>query len=105
MDVSINEAARHLGVSEDTVRRRIRAGNLLARKEPRPQGFTWVVELEDRQEDASRATHSSTVDRFVIEMLQEQVREKDKQISELHHLLAARSLPEAQQRPWWGFWR
>jgi len=43
--VSISEAARLLGVSVDTVKRRIAADQLRARREVRPQGFRWIVEL------------------------------------------------------------
>ena len=53
--VTIQEAAQHLGVSQDTVRRRIRKEELQARQTPTPQGFRWVVELEDLEEDAPAA--------------------------------------------------
>ena len=53
--VTIQEAAQHLGVSQDTVRRRIRKKELQARQAPTPQGFRWVVELEDLEEDAQAA--------------------------------------------------
>lgn len=43
--VSLSEAAQILGVSVDTVKRRIVAGQFQARREQRPQGFRWVVEL------------------------------------------------------------
>ena len=53
--VTIQEAAQRLGVSQDTVRRRIRKEELQARQTPTPQGFRWVVELEDLEEDAQAA--------------------------------------------------
>ena len=53
--VTIQEAAQHLGVSQDTVRRRIRKEELQARQTPTPQGFRWVVELEDLEDDAPAA--------------------------------------------------
>jgi excisionase family DNA binding protein len=43
--VSVAEAARHLGVSVATVRRRIRAGELEAETVLRPQGSAFVVRL------------------------------------------------------------
>ena len=46
-NVSIDEAARLLGVSQDTVRRRIRNGELEAHQVARPQGYTWRVEFPD----------------------------------------------------------
>jgi len=43
--VSIKEAAERLGISADTVRRRLKRGELAGRHEPTAQGFTWAVEL------------------------------------------------------------
>ena len=43
--VTIQEAARQLSVSADTVRRRIRKGALKAFQDQRPQGYQWLVEL------------------------------------------------------------
>ena len=45
--VPVREAAARLGVSTDTVRRRMRSGGLAATKRPTPQGFVWLVELPD----------------------------------------------------------
>lgn len=44
--VSIDEAAKRLGISAHAVRRRIRAGTVYAVKEERPQGFAWLVGFE-----------------------------------------------------------
>ena len=44
--VPIREAAMMLGVSPDTIKRRIKGGEIPARKEPRPQGYVWLVQLE-----------------------------------------------------------
>ena len=44
--VPIREAAKVLGVSEITVRRRIKANELLALKHKTPQGSRWLVVLE-----------------------------------------------------------
>ena len=122
--VTIQEAAQHLGVSQDTVRRRIRKEELQARQTPTPQGFRWVVELEDLEEDAQAAhtpPHMPGIggaqvkddtndandanDGALVEILREQLQEKDRQISELHRLLAQTALNAAPGRPWWQFWR
>lgn len=50
--LSTLEAARRLGISVATVRRRIAVGELTAEQEVRPQGKRWVVLLDDRS-DAS----------------------------------------------------
>ena len=48
MDVSIKEAAERLGVSVDTVRRRLKAGELEGRREPHGKsGYRWLVQLPD----------------------------------------------------------
>lgn len=43
--VPIREAALRLAVSPDTVRRRMKAGELAGEKRPTPQGGMWFVEL------------------------------------------------------------
>ena len=45
--LSVQEAAGALGVSPDTVRRRIRNGALAARQRPTPQGYQWQVDVPD----------------------------------------------------------
>ncbi len=125
--VTVSEASRQLGVNTDTVRRRIRRGELGGRQEPRPQGFAWMVELPDLDspcEDTvttplgapseSLGTPSSHPDNAftdLVEVLREQLQEKDRQIeakdrqlSELHVLLqqGQAALPPARDgRPWW----
>jgi hypothetical protein len=39
------EAARRLQLSLDTIERRLRRGELKGHKEPRPGGFTWLIEV------------------------------------------------------------
>jgi len=43
--VPIRDAAARLGVSPDTIRRRIKAGDLTGERVPTPQGHRWVVAL------------------------------------------------------------
>ena len=94
--VTIQEAAQHLGVSQDTVRRRIRKEELQARQTPTPQGFRWVVELEDLEEDALRSQ---------LQFQGEELVARRREVQELHVLLQQKALPEAVGRPWWAFWR
>ena len=54
------EAARSLGVSVDTIKRRLRRGELQGRKEPRPQGFTWLIEVERLRNGTSASTQART---------------------------------------------
>jgi hypothetical protein len=46
-EVTVLEAARCLGISPDTVRRRISTGELKARKEVNGKNFTWWVEVAE----------------------------------------------------------
>ena len=45
--VTIAEAAQILGVGEQTIRRRIKRGELVAERIARPQGHAWRVRLDD----------------------------------------------------------
>jgi len=51
--VPIKDAAAAFGVSEITVRRRIKANELLAIKHATPQGYRWLVVIEDAIEVAT----------------------------------------------------
>jgi hypothetical protein len=129
-EVSVFEAAQCLGISPDTVRRRIGTGALKARKATNGQNFTWRVELPDdlvasclrsqeeahhtqehRQEGPVQALLDSQA--ALISSLQAQVQAhlqqleaKDEQIRQLHVLLReARELPaHRESRPWWKRW-
>jgi len=48
--LSIKDAADHLGISQTTVRRRVKEGTLLARQQPTSQGFEWRIYLNERTE-------------------------------------------------------
>jgi hypothetical protein len=45
--VTMTEAARRLDVTVETVKRRLRRGELQGQKQPRPQGFTWLIEMPE----------------------------------------------------------
>jgi hypothetical protein len=47
MWVPVRGAADRLNVSEDTIRRRLKASALNSRRESTPSGFRWLVELPD----------------------------------------------------------
>jgi hypothetical protein len=54
---SITEAAASLGVSQDTIRRRIRKGELKAEKVYTPKGPAWMIDLpDDAQADETVAS-------------------------------------------------
>jgi len=115
MNVNISVAAGHLGVSTETVRRRLRTGTLLGAKEKTAQGFRWVVTIPDAPPNNTPApgedTDNANGGALVVELkarvnnLEEQLTIRAGEISELHRLLAQTALNAAPMRPWWAFWR
>jgi Winged helix-turn-helix DNA-binding len=101
--VTIREAAERLGVSQDTVKRRLKRGELQGVQEPRPQGFVWLVELPDEAAAAATPPPSAAevsaaeVRRLdqMVDLLREQLANRERDIRELHVLLeqAQRALP------------
>lgn len=59
---TLHEAAQLLGVSLNTVRRKIARGELKATQAPRPQGHVWHVWLERTQDAAQHPPQGSTQD-------------------------------------------
>ena len=102
--VTIREAAERLGVSPDTIRRRITRGQLKAVQEPRPQGFVWVVELPTakrrrtatrrppRPKGPSPAELEAAHLRETVKMLTTELESRRREVSELHQLLAQSQL-------------
>jgi len=109
--VSVGEAARRLGVSTDTIRRRIGKGELTAHQEPTPQGFRWEVQLEPN--DQSLNGHDSNLEVLVTTLqaqVQAQAEELDarrREVQELHVLLqtAQAALTAPERRSWWRWWK
>jgi hypothetical protein len=129
--VTLVEAAHQLGISVDTVRRRLQKGELKGQQQPRPSGHIWLVELDeevnensrlaDRSADAEQgdqarlAACQADIHRLeeIVAMLQahivtqgSELEAKNQQISELHVLLqqAQAALPAPRGRPWWKWW-
>jgi transposase-like protein len=111
MQVTITEAARRLGISERTVRRRLHNGDLPGRQLATPQGFVWTVEMPD--DTPNGQSNGKPIDgepealRELVAVLKDQIETKDQQIKELHVLLqqAQAALPAPRDdRPWWRFW-
>jgi len=104
MEMTIAEGARALNIAPDTLRRRIRRGQVAARQVRRPQGYVWMVDLVDTSTPIPETqTHHNNDD--LVDLLREQLREKDRQIDHLHQLLATRVLQPVPERHWWRFWR
>jgi len=92
--VTIKEAAARLGVSEDTIKRRLKRGELHGEKQERPQGFTWLIELPDDlpapggADFAGGGVSASSAEASELALLRERVaaleRERDDAIDQRH---------------------
>jgi len=127
-EVTIAEAARCLGMSIDSIRRRIAKNELKARKVPSSHGEIYLVELPD---DAIPATATPAAEekeentvaieamRQTISILETELEARRREVQELHVLLqqAQKQLPpgkteEAKEETpitqrqvklsWWG---
>jgi hypothetical protein len=117
--MNVVEAARFLGVSTHTIKRRLKKGELKGEQRATPQGFVWLVEVADDLSATPTATaESANHSEKVIELLKNNLEDRDKQISflkvelesrrreiqELHVLLqqSQTALPAAgDNRSWW----
>lgn len=70
--IPIKEAAERLGVSADTVRRRMKKGELVGEKEPTPQGYEWrillPVESDEPDTTPEREPASASLQGVAIEL-------------------------------------
>jgi len=120
---TVTEASRILGLSAATVKRRLVSGELTGRKETRPQGTRWLVEVDTARikvkpplKDSSRTqlTNSSELTTLVTVLQEElaarreEIREllttHHEEIQQLHTLLAQQAALNSAKRPWWQFW-
>jgi transposase-like protein len=96
--VTIEAAARQLGISPATVRRRAKRGQLKAFKRELPTGFQWFVELPIDQDEpaatqgAPAAIHDQAAEVRRLEEhvadLRRRTDDQAREIAELHRLLA-----------------
>ena len=115
--VPVKEAALILGVSDDTLKRRLKLGQIEGQKEPTPKGFRWLVEVEGETgesppEAAKQESEQREEPEFVLlrqmnddlraerERLWVEVESRRREVAELHVLLQQlqRSLPPPQER-------
>ena len=122
-EVNIAEAAKCLGMSIDSIRRRIAKGELKARKVPSPHGEIYMVELSDNVVPAAESAEVGEVKeenivaleamKKTIAILETELDARRREVQELHVLLqqAQKQLPpgkaenkaaEAPQKvSWW----
>jgi len=111
---TIDEAATQLGVSRETVRRRIRDGTLAATL----VSGRYEIDLPEEATTTSPDRHTEANDR-VVELLHSQVAElrqdKDElrrqidqlhqEIMQLHQLMGQKQLESVSRNRWWLPWR
>ena len=123
--LSIPEAMHTLGLSQDTIRKRLRSGDLQGQKVKGAGGFRWEVFVADSPtvkgvtQDGNHANVTddgnhgddanggALVDQMQarIDSLETQLTTRAGEIDQLHRLLAQTALNAAPGRPWWQFWR
>lgn len=103
---TVAEVAAAYGVSPDTIRRRMRKGDLQARRETIPSGYRWLLPmpapgetLPGHEQAVSPALDSTTA--AMLDTLQRELQARSDEIARLHTLLEvqARALEAAMQRP------
>ena len=102
-EVTIAEAARCLGMSIDSIRRRIAKGELNAHKVPSPHGEIYMVEIPEDAMPAPEANNeekldsAATIDAMLktISVLENELDARRREVQELHVLLqqAQKQLP------------
>ena len=106
--LSISQTADTLGLSQATIRKRLRSGDLQGQKVKGAGGFRWevFVDTDDNTDDTDGNGSALVVElKARVNNLEEQLTIRAGEISELHRLLAQTALNAAPGRPWWQFWR
>lgn len=98
----LTEVAAAYGVSVDTIRRRLRRGEIDARKETTPQGFRWVAAMPAKAstpgERAVVAGHeASAAQGELIATLQRELELRNQEIARLHEVVERQALALERQ--------
>jgi len=108
MQVSITKAAAHLHISQQTVRRRLANGLLSGEKRETPQGYKWLVEVPDQDQEQRQPTNDNNALVAALEARiaaqEHELGARRQEVDQLHRLLAAKALEGPENRPWWQFW-
>ena len=99
--VKVPEAARIMGVSVDTIRRRIRSGALKATQKKTSSGHVWLVELPEGYSPSAAPVQAAGT--AGLEDLRREISELRREVREVRELLQSGSpapvLPWLQRRP------
>lgn len=94
----LSEVAAAYGVSVDTVRRRLRRGEIEGRKETTPQGFRWLAALPTTADAGATvvavARHEGehVVQGELIATLQRELELRNQEIARLHEVVERQAL-------------
>lgn len=101
---TVGEVAAVYGVSADTIRRRMRRGDLEARRVEIPSGFKWMLPMPapgDTLPGSAPVPAPATDHAAMVEVLQGELAARNAEIERLHALLdtQARALEAVAARP------
>ncbi len=106
--VALRDAAAILGVSTDTVKRRMQRGELERRRETIPQGFRWLVRVDpviseaigspERDETPAQGVAVPSTSPDVVAALLHELEVRNQEIARLHDIVAALT-HAVEQRP------
>ncbi len=83
--VTIQEAARRLGVKEDAIRKRIQRGTLRHEKAEKGRVFVWVDAAQDTTQDATEDTYQAAyldARNEVVEELRDRIQSLERRLDE-----------------------
>jgi len=107
MQLSINDMAKALGVSPNTVRRRLTSGLLTGEK----VGNQWLINMPDGveiEEKTGLASSNEAManDNELVKQLREDLANANDRITFLegHISQITNALNPAKSRPWWKLW-
>lgn len=94
----LSEVAVAYGVSVDTIRRRMKRGEIEGRKETTPQGFRWLAPLPPVQPSDSSSISTiatqgveSTAQHELIASLQRELELRNQEIARLHEVVESQA--------------
>jgi len=117
-EFTISQAAKLLGISQATVKRRLARGEIKGRQEARPQGYRWLVAVDTDRIHHQNTTHPSngnssdtaqlttlvTTLQAQVQAQAEELEARRREVAELHQLLGQQTALNAGRRPWWKIW-
>ena len=109
-EYTIAQAAQALGVSKDTIRRRIRKGEIPAEKKPGPYGDMYYIKEQGLAQAAeiievvaaSRPVEVQEI-KQLFDALQNEIGQLREELEQLRGQLQLQK-PEEARRSWWKFW-